>query len=288
MTENEKATELTEIFQATQTACRGISDRIGRLKNMTTSNAVVSGVGTAASGGALYAGIRKEQLDKQIAQLQEQICAAGGCDAESVERMSDSDFFNILTMHAEIAQLQRLYDKSVSMGNWRTGLMATGTATHITSAILSGLNKDQSDLIQQISACNAALDILSVQNIDGINPMDYPIISKISAVKDWCQPININEIEKIERKQKAIMGVSIAGAATGTVGTITSATANSAKVRDDNSERGRDKEKKLNTTANVMSGTTAVMSGVSTGLSISSLSNINKLIKRIKLCEDVF
>lgn len=286
--ENKKIIELSEIFQVTQTTCTGISDRIQSLKKATIANTAVSGVGTVASGGSLYAGVKKEQLDKQIAQLQEQICEDGGCDAASVEKMSDSDFFKILTLHAEIAQLQRMYDKSVSMGNWRTGLMATGTATNIASAIISGLNKNQSDLIQQIEACNIALDILLSQNINGINPMEYPIVSKINEVKNWCHPIDVNDIEKIERKHKAIMGVSIAGATTGTIGTITSASANSSKVRNDNSEQGRNKEKKLNTIANVMAGTTTVVSGVSTGLNISTLSNVNKLIKRIKLCEDVF
>lgn len=283
-----RVAELNEIYNLARTTCMGISGRIGGLKNTTTANTVVSGVGTVASGGALYSGIKKAQIDKQIEKLQEQICAAGGCDAASVEAMSDADFFNVLTIYSEIAYLQKLQEKSVSLGNWRTGLMATGTATNIASAIMAGLNKNQSDLIQQITACNIAVEMLLAYDIHDINPIEYPIVKKIDSVKTWCHKVDVDDIEKIEKKQKVVMGTSIAGAATGTVGTVTSAVANSAKVRNDNSAHGKNKEKNLNTTANVMAGTTTVLSGVSTGFNIAALSNINKVIKSTKLCEEAF
>lgn len=284
----DRIAQLTQLYNATSVVCSGISDKLQHLKNMTTGSAVVSGVGTVVAGGALYAGLSKTQIDKEIERLEKQICDAGGCDADAVAQMSADTFFNnVMLPMSKIAELQKqLADaekRSKRMGNWRTGLMSGATATNITSAILSGVSRNQSDLIQQITACNNA--IASVKNADvfGLNPIENPIVQKLNKITTWCADIDVVEIEKFEKQQTVVMGTSIAGAATGAAGTITSALANSKNVRNDKNEK---KEKNLNTTANVMAGTTTVLSGVSTGFNIASLTKINKIIKQAHRCED--
>lgn len=286
----DRIAQLTQLYNATSSVCGGISDQLQHLKNVTTGNAVVSGVGTVAAGGALYAGLSKTQVDKEIERLQQQICDAGGCTEEGVAAMSDADFFeHVLTPMSQMAELmQQLQDaekKSVRLGNWRTGLMAGATATNITSAILSGVTRDQSELIQQIIACNNAIDAVEHTSVSGLNPIENPIVQKLENIKTWCKDMDAKEIEKFETQQTVVMGTSIAGAVTGVAGTATSAAANTNKIRNDNTEHGRKKEKNLNTTANVMAGATTVLSGVSTGFNIASLSKINKIIKQAKLCE---
>lgn len=291
--DTDRIAQLTQLYNATSTVCSGISDELQHLKNMTTAGTVVSGVGTVAAGGALYAGLSKAQIDKEIERLEKQICDAGGCNPDTVAQMSPDTFFNnIMQPMSEIVELQQqLSDaekRSRNLGNWRTGLMAGATATNITSAILSGVNRNQSDLIQQITACNNA--VASVKNVDigGLNPMENPIVRKLDNIKTWCGNIDATEIEKFEKQQTVVMGTSVAGAVTGATGTATSAMANSPGVRNDNSESGKKKEKNLNTTANVMAGTTVVLSGVSTGFNIASLNKINKIIKETRRCEEVF
>ena len=289
-----RTAELTQLYNATRTVCSGISDELQKLKNMTTAGAVVSGVGTVAAGGALYAGLSKEQIDAEIERLEKQICDAGGCDADTVERMSTETFFDeVLQPMGEIAELQEMQQQledaekhSKQLGNWRTGLMAGATATNITSAILSGINRNQSDLIQKIEACNNAIDMVKSANVAGLNPLENPIVQKLDAVKTWCNRLEVAEIEKFEKQQTVAMGTSIAGAATGAAGTVTSAMANDKDVRGDNTESGKKKEKNLNTASNVLAGATTVLGGVSTGFNIASMTKINNIIKRVKRCEE--
>lgn len=280
---------LNEHYDVARQVCGGISTRLEKLKTTTTVNTVVSGAGTVAAGGALYAGIKKADIDKQIEALQKQICDAGGCDPDTVEAMSDGDFLQfVLEPIGQIAELERLQQKSKNAGNWRTGLLAGASATNIASAIIAGINKNQSDLIQQIVACNNAMELIGELNTSGINPFENPVAQKINAIKTQCKAIDVSDVEKFEKQQTVVMGTSIAGAATGIVGVATSAAANSDKIRKDNSDSGRKKEHNLNTTANVMAGATTVMGGVSTGFNIASITKLNKIIKQAKLCEELF
>ena len=58
---------------------------------------------------------------------------------------------------------------------------------------------------------------------------------------------NYVDISKITNRAKGAMISSIVGATTGAVGTVTSAMANSNKIRNDNTDSGKNKEKNLNT-----------------------------------------
>lgn len=51
--DTDRLAQLTQLYYATRAVCGGLSDELQHLKNMTTGNTVVSGVGTAA-GDAFY------------------------------------------------------------------------------------------------------------------------------------------------------------------------------------------------------------------------------------------
>lgn len=286
-----------EIYQAARITCSGISDEISKVSNISKANTAVTAVGTAASGGALAVGIAKSQQEKEIEALIDKMCKAGGCTAEGVEKMSDEDFFfNVLQPMAEIAELQKKIDKSKTLGNWRTGLMAGTVGTNLASAIMSGININQSDLIQHITACNQAIN--GLQDVEtelrkvGANPMEYPVVKNINNARTWCNKINTKDIEKIENRMKGVMGTSIVGGVIGIVGTGTSAAANSDKyMKLENKVKLTEDQKKtehaLNTTANVMAGANIATGAIETGLNISLISLTKKLMQQAQRCEDV-
>lgn len=286
-----------EIMEATRITCSGISDEIAKIANISKANTAVTAVGTVAAGGALVAGVKKSQEEEEIDRLIAEICNKGGCDPDSVENMSLENFYeNIMIPMAQIAELRERIDKSKQLGNWRTGLMAGTIGTNLASAIMSGLNINQSDLVQHISTCNEMVKIASNAELDlkaaGVGPNDASVVKKLSNVKTWCNQIDTKDIEKIEKRMKGVMGTSIAGTAIGVVGVGTSAAANSDKYMDISnktnlSDQDKKKEKALNATANVTAGANVATGAVETGLNISLITLTKKLIEQAERCEEV-
>jgi hypothetical protein len=286
-----------ELYQAARITCLGISDEISKVSNISKANTAVSAVGTAASTGALAVGIKKSQEEEEIEKLIDQICKSGGCTAKGVEAMSDEQFFNqVLQPMAELYQLQKKIEKSKTLGNWRTGLMAGTIGTNLASAIMSGININQSELIQHITACNEAIEGLEEIETElkkaGVSPIQVPVAKNINNARTWCNKINTKDIEKIENRMKGVLGTSVVGGAIGVVGTATSAAANSDKyMAVENKVRLTESEKKtehaLNTTANVMAGANIATGAVELGLNISLISLTKKLMQQAERCENV-
>lgn len=286
-----------ELYQAARITCLGISDEISNVSNISKANTAVSAVGTAASTGALAVGIKKSQEEEEIEKLIDQICEVGGCSAKKVQEMSDEQFFNeVLQRMAELYQLQKKIEKSKTLGNWRTGLMAGTIGTNLASAIMSGININQSELIQHITACNEAIEGLEEIETElkkaGVSPIQVPVAKNINNARTWCNKINTKDVEKIENRMKGVLGTSVVGGAIGVVGTATSAAANSDKyMAVENKVRLTESEKKtehaLNTTANVMAGANIATGAVELGLNISLISLTKKLIQQAERCENV-
>lgn len=277
-----------EAFRIAGQVCSGISDEIKQVANMGKVNTAVTAVGTVAGGGALAVGISKSQVDKQIEQLEQQLSQAGCTDADNVLGMSNEQFFNgCMPYLAEIAQLTQLQEKSENLGNWRTGLLAGAGATHIASAVMSGINVNQSDLTQHIIACNNAIKLLEQEKqklqVAGVNPYENPIRGKIDNALGNCMALDVADVDKIENREKWVLGSSVVGGTAAVVGVATSATAIADAVRDD-----KQKAKNLNTTANVMAGVSTVGSGVATGFNVSIVTLTKKMISQAERCEQVF
>jgi hypothetical protein len=298
--------DLYSVYETTSQFCDGISDRISAVSGISKINTGITATGTVGAGGALYAGIKKSETDQEIAELAKQLCADGGCDPNKVEAMSDQEFFdkilptliemisrsesNAAEKMAQKSELDAMVAKSKRLGNWRTGLLAGTVGTNIASAIISGLNKNQSDLIQQISACNAAVARLreyynrALQN--GVNPIENPVMQTFQTTITNCGTLKISDVEKIEKRMTAVFGTSIAGATIGAVGTGTSIAANTDKIRNDNSDAGKQTEKTLNTISNVAAGTNIATGIVGTGLNISLITLTRDLMRTAQNCDD--
>ena len=286
-----------EVFAATKIVCSGISDEISAVSKISKVNTAVTAVGTVAAGGALATGIAKSREEAEIDALVRTICNNGGCTPEGVEKMSNEEFFSkVMIPMAEIAELQKQLDQSKKLGNWRTGLMAGTIGTNLASAIIAGVNKDQSELIQHIQACNEMVQSVNYAVIQlqaaGISPVEDKIVKGLDNVKTWCNQIDIKDIEKIEKRMTGVMGTSIAGGVIGVVGTVTSAEANSNKYMDAKnrlslSESDVKKKNSLNTTANVMAGANVATGLVETGLNISLITLTKRLMQQAQRCEEI-
>lgn len=280
-----------EALQVAGEICSGISEEIEEVSGSAKINTAVTSVGTVAGGAGVAVGLSKSKVDKEIAELEKQICDAGGCDAASVEKMSGADFFHKVMMPmAEVARRKELQEKSKKLGNWRTGLLAGASVTHVASVVMSRINTSQSDLVQHVTACNSAIeyltDVYQKMSNAGINPYEYPIRNTVRDAIDACQVVNIEDIEKIEKRERWVFGSSAMGGAAAIAGTATSASANSAKVRQATGDKAEKKERNLNVATNVLAGVSTVGSGVATGFNISLLTLTNKLIKSAQLCEE--
>ncbi len=282
-------------LQATRIICDGISDDLSRVSGVAKTDSAITAIGTVAGGGAVYAGFKKLKWDQEIETLMDKMCAGGGCSANAIKSMSDDDFVeNVLTPMADMSKLAdeiaNAEKKSKKLGNWRTGLMAGNAATNIASSIIAGLNKNQSDLVQHIIACNNSLSDLNSAYYNlldaGINPYENPIMTKIVKIRDNCGEISSKDIAEIEQSMSRTMEIGIAGGAIGVAGTAVSATANSDKTRNNNSEKGQQKEEKLNFTANILGVVSTGSSVLGTVSNISTVSTIKKLIKRAQYCEE--
>ena len=284
----------TEMYQAARITCSGISDEISKVSNISKANTAVTAVGTAVSGGALAVGIKKSQEEEELEKMIDDFRSTSGCTPEKMKDMSDLDLLGCLQKMLEIKGLQQKINKSKTLGNWRTGLMAGTIGTNLASAIMSGININQSELIQHITACNEAVsgleDVETELKRAGISPIQVPIAKNINNARTWCNKINTKDVEKIENRMKGVFGTSVVGGMIGIVGTGTSAAANSDKYMSaENKLKMDDATRKqgqaLNTTANVMAGANIATGVVETGLNISLISLTKKLMQQAERCE---
>ena len=277
-----------QVYQATKIVCSGISDEIGRIANISTANTAITGIGTAAATGALVAGVKKSSADEDIKKLIDEMCTKGGCDANSITTMSDEDFYEgVIKTFAKIADLQDKMDDSKRLGNWRTGLMATGAATNLAGTIIAAKNKVDADLDTQINSCKESIANLRTSIMQArINGED---VAEAQSIASACGDFELVDISKINRRGKGAMISSGVGPAMGLAGTITSAAANSNTIRSQKTDDGlrTDKEKNLNTASNVLAGASAAASATATVFNATQIKAIKQVAEVASKCTGV-
>ncbi len=287
---------LDDALRATYVACVGIDESLTELKKMAGINTAVTAVGTATGVGATVVGIVKAKKDSEIENLEDLIkelqdLEQGKPEPTKAEREKFLKDFNdsYTTAVTEIRQykekVEKLNQQSKSLGNWRTGLVATSAVTNVAGAVIAGNNRVNDDFSAQIDNCKSAVENLrNAMNQARFNGQD---ITEAAQIADACGEFEYVDISKINNRAKGAMISSIVGSVTGVAGTITSASANSNSVRNDNSDAGKQKEKNLNTAANVLSGMTAAASGVATVFNATQISAIKKVADVAEKCTGV-
>ena len=260
-------TDLTAAIENVRTTCGNISAELSDMKKMAGITTAVTGVGTVAGGVALGTGLAKANVDKEIEELESQIARLiaerGDVPIEHLQ-IEDEALFKrqvnefIAYYQAKEQEISVAEQKSKNLGNWRTGTLATATATNIAGAVMSGTNRVKGDLKQQIDECLMSVKTLSnirmQARIDG-SATDTDLARAENIIRA-CNAWTTVDITSINNRSKGATVLSGIGAGLGLAGTITSASANSKDVRDGDS----DKEKNLNTAANVLAGGTTATS----------------------------
>ena len=267
--------ELDDALRATYTACVGIDENLSDLKKMAGINTAVTAVGTGLGAGALTVGIIKADRDKLRHELNQELAKL------RTGEMSDEEFFKLLNRIPEYKKYIQANSESKTLGNWRTGLMAGNTATNIAGAIVAGNNKVDADLDTQIKNCRTAVQNLRTSiaraRIEGAD------ITEATDIFNACSGYETVDVSKINTRAQGALISSIVGATTGVAGTATSAVANTENVRNGD----ENKEKNINTAANVLAGASTAASGVATVFNATQISAIKKVADVASKCTGV-
>lgn len=303
----EEATELDLALRSTREACTGISEELKPLRIKAGVNTALTAVGTASGAVALGTGIAKAQTDKKIdeieAELQEEINRL----EELAETQTDFDFIPVDAMRAALAkekaegqaqngktvmdekreELERLEKKSKTLGNIRTGTIAGTAATDLAGTIIAATNRVKTELQEQVFACAESVKKLSKVAIQAkLNgSATESQARKAQNIVDACRGWELVDLSKINKRATGAAISSGAGAAIAIAGTATSAVANTDKVRADNTDDGKKKEKNLNTASNVLAGGATAASVVATVFNATQIAAIKQAANVADKCD---
>ena len=274
---NNALNELQAKISDTQSSCSGIKSSLDTIFGLSVATTVSSGLGTVAAGGALAVGIVKAKTDKKIDDLQ---------------KLSNDEFYEYVASLVGVndrAELEKLEKKSKTLGNVRTGLMAGATVTSAVSTGTSiGATINAEKLAKKMSDCNEAVRQLKLAiSVAEAEEVEEEKLAHAREITSACTGFDKDNINTLKTQMTASAIVSGIGTATAGAGTITSAMANSKKVREDDSEKGRKKEKGLNLASNILAGVTMGTSATSTVLSATAISKAKKDSKMAEECEAV-
>ena len=289
---------LDTALQNTYRACVGIYDDLHDMKVLAGINTVVTGVGTGLGVGAVATGIAKYRTDKTIADIEAMLNEikektknnpVPEFTQDDMQQLSD-DFEKsyqdmIDTKNHQETQITELDKKSKQLGKWRTGLLAGNTATNIAGVIIANKNKTDFDLQEKIARC-----IVSVNDLNNsilASKISGEDITEAQLIFDNCRQYEFIDLSPINNRAKGAMVSSAVGTVAGGIGTITSAIANSDVTRNDDSETGKQKEKNLNTAANVLSAGSTMASATATVFNAAQIAAIKKVAAVAENCTRV-
>lgn len=283
-------------LRATYENCVGIDESLHDMKVLAGINTAVSGVGTGLGIGATAVGIAKKNVDAEIEQKFKTLEALCYSASGETELATEEEFLEAYgdALRAKTAvnnddikksdaaeEIRELTEKSKKLGNWRTGLLAGNTATNVAGAVISGTNKVKQPLHEQIQNCISAVRNLSTAIMQAkINGED---VSEAVQIESACKEFEYVDVSKINDMATGGMVSSIVGSGTGVAGTIASALANSDKVRAEDNN----KEKNLNTAANVLAAGSTVASATATVFNASQIKAIKDVARVAENCTEV-
>lgn len=308
ITSAQAATDINTALQHVRTSCRGISNDLERIKTSAGLGTAAGAVGTVMGGIALGTGIAKSKTDKQIEKWEEALLELIIKDAEQTYQYAKISEEEIkVAMSAALKGtratvqisgknkdlqipentkelINKAEEKSKKLGNIRTGTLATSAVVNVAGAVVSATDRSRNDLRERISACTKAVNELSDayknERVNGDINIDTALT--VDSIIDRCGQWKKVDVNKIGNMGTGATVASSIGASTGLVGAITSGKANKAS---DDTTISANKEKSLNTAANVLAGTTAAASGVSTVLQAARISEIKTAISVANECE---
>lgn len=287
------APELAAAINAVRKNCSNISSELNSMKTMAGINTAVTGVGTVAGGVAVGTGIAKSVTDSEIDKLEQELenlkKSRGNVSVETLTIQNQTEFNQqlsdfIASYKQKEQELSDLEQKSKNLGNWRTGMLATSSATSIAGTVMATNNRLKGDLKSQIDACLNSISILSdarmQAHVSGTATSDE--IAHADNIIHACTAWHTVDLNNINKRSSGAAVSGGLGIGLGVAGTIVSATANSDSVRQGENQ----KEKNLNTAANVLAGGTTVASGAATIFNATQISAIKRAASVADECEE--
>ena len=272
-------------------SCVGISSKMDHLKTMAGISTGIGAVGTAVGAGALASGIVKSQTDAEIEDLLKKLAEK----LKKAEKVDDKELDDVLAdlkenwetyseeYEKETKKIDELEKKSKTLGDVRTGLLATNTATSVAGAVVSSKSKVSGSLKDRIDECVAATEDLRESMMQA--RLEGQDTTKAKRIVDACSEYKTADVSKVNKLATGSTVTSSIGAVVGGVGMITSIAANTDATRNDDTKEGKEKEKGLNTASNVLSGITTAASATSTVLSGVQIATIKKVVSVADNCE---
>ena len=290
--------DLNTALQNTYRACAGIDDNLHDLKVLAGVNTAVTAVGTGLGVGAAATGFVKankdkdiEELEKILKQIEENSAKYTGTEPTDTDRQNfmteyKNGYSAALKDKATVQEkINELNEQSKNLGNWRTGLLAGNTATNIAGAIISSQTINKDDIQGQIDRCISATKDLNDSIV--VAKMNGTDIGEAQSIYNACREYEYVDISSINKRGKGAMISSSVGAGLGGIGTITSGVANSDKIRNDNSEAGKKKEKDLNTASNVLAVGATAATATAVVFNATQIAAIKKVAKVSETCTGV-
>ncbi len=274
---NEQLIYLKSSISNVKSKCLGIKKDLDLIFGLTTATTIVSGVGTLVAGGALATGLSKEKIDKEL---------------ENLQNYTSVELFNFIDTYQN-QRKEELEKKSKTLGNIRTGLLAGATATSIASTGTSiGATINAKKLAKKMEECNNSIEQLKIaqKSMEEIKDKNNDLtnhFTKAGKILTFCTGYNKKNINTLKTKMTASSIISGIGSATSITGTITSAFANSEKIRNGSGEKEKKKENNLNLVSNIMAGITTGTSLSTTAISATAITDAKKDSDMAEKCEKV-
>ena len=280
--------------------CSGISSSMDDLKRMAGINTAVTGIGTAVGAGATISGIVKSKTDKSIEEIKNLLDRYKMGSVEDAT-VTNTGFDKTKVSKAELAaaikgsglkksddavknpleeQLKKEQQKSETLGNVRTGLMATSTVANIAGAVMASKNRADDDLITKIQNCIKSVESLKNAKLQAhvAGELESSNSARADRIINACGEYEFADLSVINKKSDGATISSAIGAVTGLSGTITSGMANK---KTDNADR----EKNLNKASNILGGATTAASLTATVFNATQINAIKKIVNIADECE---
>jgi hypothetical protein len=290
-------------FQEVKNKCGNIANDLQEMKKLAGINTAVTAVGTGTGVGAFATGVAKKKTDVEAEKIEIRLEKLRAIESKNPNLTAFQDYKSMLNslpndmdaesvmakysslseaISAEQKELNELTDKSKKLGNWRTGLMAGTTATAVAGTAISAKNRVDEDLETKIKNCIESVDVLHKKVVE--NKLNGEDVSGYQRVVDVCQEYKYVDLSVVNKRATGALVSSAVATTTGVTGTILSAIANGKKIREDNTESGKEKEKKLNSSANVFAAGTTIASASSTVFNALQIKELKKIINVAEQC----
>ncbi len=302
---------LDEALRTTYRACIDIDDAVSDLKTWAGIGTASSAVATAAGVGAVATGVAKSSIDKQIDEIiarlseqhknrtDQQVTEAQikswveqnqryADDLRAIANGENTSGQSVKITERDLSdERDKLMQKSKKLGNWRTGLLATNTATNVLGAVASGINWDKYDISDAVKSC--VLSIEKLRRSVAVARIENQDVSEAEKIITACADYEFVDTSKISKRALGGLISSASAAAVGLSGTIVSGVANNEKNR--NARHGTDDSaaktaKNLNTAANALSVGTTAMSLAATIFNATQISAIKRVAVVSEKCTE--